>query len=191
MIRLTQAWRQRDEVLSPTAHTLLRSLARSSAVYVLATMASPLASLILAPFLTRYLRAADYGLLTVLLAGIGLVAGLTQLGIGSAFFRAYNYDYSSHQDRAAVLTTAVGLLFAVAFSALVATVFIARPIATHLIDRPSSANFVILAAAIVLVQNLTVPAFAWMRSEGRPGSFAALSIINLAVPVSANVVLVA
>ena len=46
----------------------------------------------------------------VLTTVISLVAGLTQLGLGSAFFRSYNYDYESQEDRAAVLSTVVILL---------------------------------------------------------------------------------
>jgi O-antigen/teichoic acid export membrane protein len=153
-------------------------------------MASPLTSLVLAPFLTKRLSISDYGLLVVLNTAIGLVAGITQLGLSSAFFRAYSYDYSSPRDRASVLTTAIALLFPVALVATVVAVLMAGPIATGLLGRPSSEGLVAVAVAVVVLQNLTVPAFAWLRAEGRAASFAVVSSINLAVTLSTNLVLV-
>lgn len=186
MNRLARVWRRRG----PIAHTTLYGLVRSSAVYALATMASPLTSLVLAPFLTRHLGARDYGLLVVLNTAIGLIAGVTQLGLSSAFFRAYSYDYSSREDRGAVLTTAFALLFPVALIAFIGAVFTAGPVASQVFGRSSSVDLVVLALAVVVVQNLAVPAFAWMRAEGRAALFAIVSIANLAVTLSANVVLV-
>jgi len=153
-------------------------------------MASPLASLILAPFLTRQLSPQDYGLLIVLNTAIGLIAGVTQMGLSSAFFRAYNYDYSSPGDRSAVLTTAFALLVPIDALVFLAALLTAQPIATNFVGRSSSPDVVILAVAVVVVQNLAVPAFAWMRAEGRAAWFAFVSIGSLAVTVSANVVFV-
>jgi O-antigen/teichoic acid export membrane protein len=189
MSRLSEAWTLRTEAFSQLADANLSRLAKSSGVYALATTASPLTSLALAPFLTRYLSRSDYGLLTVLITAIGLVAGLTQLGLGSAFFRAYNYDYSSRAERASIMTTAFGLLFPVALLALIATLLTAQQVAMLLFGR-SVANLVILAVAVVAVQNLTVPVFAWLRAEGRAASFALISIVNLAATLVANIVLV-
>ncbi len=186
MNRLAQLWRRRG----PIAHTTLYALVRSSAVYALATMASPVTSLVLAPFLTRHLGARDYGLLVVLNTAIGLTAGLTQLGLSSAFFRAYSYDYSSRGDRGAVLTTAFTLLFPVALVAFIIAVLTAGTVASQVFGRSSSADLVVIALAVVIVQNLAVPAFAWMRAEGRAALFALISIANLAVTLSANVILV-
>jgi O-antigen/teichoic acid export membrane protein len=187
--RLSDAWKRQARLLTPIANTTLQGLVRSSAIYALATMASPLTSLVLAPFLTRYLSRSDYGLLTVLVTAIGLVAGLTQLGLGSAFFRAYNYDYASRAERSSVIATAFGLLLPVALAALVAVFLTAGPISMLLFGR-SWANLIILAVAVVAVQNLTVPVFAWLRAEGRAASFALISVANLVVTLLTNVILV-
>src|SRR5579859_7862859 len=88
----------------------LRGLIKSSGIYAIASVASPLVSLVLAPFLTHHLSPSEYGILTILNTLIGLVAGITQLGLGSAFFRAYSYDYTSHRDRRDVLATVTVLL---------------------------------------------------------------------------------
>src|SRR5205823_7989117 len=115
---------------------------------------------------------------------------MTQLGLSSAFFRAYNYDYSARRDQDSVMTTAFGLLLPVALVALVTTVFTAGPAAIRLSGRSSSENLVVLAIGVVIVQNLAVPAFAWMRAEGRAVLFALISIMNVGVTLLANIVLV-
>ena len=66
----------------------LRALLKSSGIYALASLASPLVSLVLAPFLTRHLSYKDYGALAVITTAVALTVGLTQLGLGSAFFRS-------------------------------------------------------------------------------------------------------
>src|SRR5205807_686732 len=84
---------------------LIGSLVRSSAIYTLASMATPLVSLVLAPFLTRSLSHVEYGMLAVLNTVVALGVGITQLGLNSAFFRAYNCDYETRRDRLDIIST--------------------------------------------------------------------------------------
>jgi len=169
---------------------LLRGLIKSSGIYALAAMASPLGSLVLAPFLTRYLTPADYGILTVLMTAIGLVAGVTQLGLGSAFFRAYNYDYTDPNDRNGVLIAVVALLCLISIPLAIGAAVAAPSLADLLFGRPALGNEIALAAGVVLLQNLTVPGFAWLRAENRAFFFALLAILNLLITLGGNIVLV-
>ena len=89
---------------------LLRNLAKSSGIYAISALASPLVSLVLAPFLTHSLSITDYGALIVLNTVIILATTITQLGLNSAILRAYMYDYETRRDRMGVLSTAVVLL---------------------------------------------------------------------------------
>src|SRR5579859_3986968 len=54
---------------------LVRDLVKSSGIYAISSLASPLVSLVLAPFLTHSLSSADYGALIVLNTVITLIAG--------------------------------------------------------------------------------------------------------------------
>jgi O-antigen/teichoic acid export membrane protein len=168
----------------------IRRLIKSSGIYALASLASPLISLVLAPFLTHNLSRADYGLLAVLNTAIALMAGITQLGLSSAFFRSYNYDYDSQRDRSNVLSTVVILLLLVSLLAALAMVAGAPWLATHLLSSPSGSDLVRLAGLAVLLQNLTVPGFAWLRAENRAGFFSTLSIANLLITLGATIALV-
>jgi O-antigen/teichoic acid export membrane protein len=59
-----------------------------------------------------------------------------------------------------------------------------------LFQRDDLTQPIFIAAGAVLMQNLTVPGFAWLRAEGKALWFSLLSILNLGVSLIANVVLV-
>jgi len=170
--------------------SLLRNLMKSSGIYALSTLASPLISLVLAPFLTHTLSHTDYGVLAVLNTIVALVAGVTQFGLYSAFFRTYSYDYESERDRLGVLSTVVVLLLSASIPVTITVMISAGWLAEVLFARPSLEIPMRLAALVILLQNLTVPGFAWLRAENRAIFFSTLSIANLLVALGATIALV-
>ncbi len=170
--------------------SLFRGLVKSSGIYALSSLAAPLVSLVLTPFLTRNLSHTAYGVLAVLNTAIALLAGLTQFGLSTAFFRSYNYDYESQKDRLGVLSTVVVLLSLSSLCAASITMLNASWFSTLLFGNASFSDAVGLAALVVLLQNLTVPGFAWMRAENRALFFSLLSIATLVISLGANIVLV-
>jgi O-antigen/teichoic acid export membrane protein len=182
---------QRDQVSDAEDQvSVLRKLIRSSGIYALSSVASPLISLVLAPFLTHNLSPTDYGILAITNIAIGLTAGITQLGLASAFFRAYSYDFTSQHDRRDVVATTTALLFLTSTAIVIMIAMMASTIASLLFGRPYFSNYVILAGCVVLLQNLTVPGMAWLRAEKRPLIYSLLSISNLLVTLFANIILV-
>ena len=168
----------------------IRKLIKSLGIYSLSSVASPLAALILAPFLTRNLSRTDYGALAVLTTALALLTVLTQLGLGSAFFRAYNYDYEAQRDKFSVLSTTTGLLLLSSILTAI-TIIIAAPLLSILLFNDLSfVNSIRIMGVVVLLQNLTVPGFTWLRAENRAMVFSMLSIANLLVSIVANFVLV-
>jgi O-antigen/teichoic acid export membrane protein len=168
----------------------LRKLIKSSGIYAVASMAPPLVALVLAPFLTRSLLPSDYGILTILITFISLMAGITQLGLGSAFFRAYNYDYTSERDRRNVLATTTTLLCLVSILMTIGIALLGPFLARFFFGRPSLGSLVAVAAGVVLLQNLTVPGFSWLRAESRAFLYAVLAISNSLIALIANLILV-
>src|SRR2546421_9300989 len=157
---------------------------------MIASLALLLVSLVIAPFLTHSLSPSDYGILTLLNTFIGLWAGITQLGLASAFFRGYSYDYSSPLDKRGVLATSTTLLFLVSILTTIGAAVMAPFIANLLFGRSSLGNLVTLAAGVVLLQNLTIPGFSWLRAEGRALPYALLSIGSLLITLFATLVCV-
>ncbi|HLG63138.1 MAG TPA: oligosaccharide flippase family protein [Ktedonosporobacter sp.] len=168
----------------------IRELLTSSGVYALASLALPLVALVLSPFLTHTLSRTDYGILAVLTTATSLLTGITQFGLNNAFFRAYNYDYESREDKLAVLSTVIILLALSSLPLALAVVWLAPWLALLLLGNSSYSNPVRLLALIVVLQNLTVPGFSWLRAESRAVFYAALSILNLLVNLVMTVIFV-
>lgn len=169
---------------------LMRTLAKSSGIYALSSLASPLVSLVLAPLLTHSLSHSDYGALTVINTAIALMAGITQLGLVNAFFRAYSWDYESQSDRLRVLSTTVALLLCVSVPVAIAIMLGATWLSSLLFGSLAYSGPISLSAWVILLQNLTVPGFAWLRAENRAMFFALLSIFNLLACLLGTVILV-
>lgn len=170
--------------------THLGSLLKRSGVYALASMVSPCVALALAPFLTHHLARQDYGMLTVLITAIALTAGLSQLGLGAAFFRVYSYDYETALERKGVLVTTLVLLLCAALPLTLLALLLAPWLAGVLLGNPALAAIIRVAALVVLLQNLTVPGFAWLRAEGKAVFFAILSVLNLLTNLGLTLLLV-
>jgi O-antigen/teichoic acid export membrane protein len=170
--------------------SLIRNLVKSSGIYAMTSLVSPLISLVLAPFLTRNLSHEAYGALAVLNTAIALLAALTQLGLNAAFFRSYNYDYESQKDRLGVLSTVVVLLSLTSLCTALLIILTAPWISTLLFDDISFSDAVRAAGLVLLLQNFAVPGFAWLRAENRAWFFVLLSIANLVITLGFNIVLI-
>ena len=168
----------------------IRNLIKTSGIYALAMLVSPLIALVLAPFLTHNLSNIDYGILAILTTMIALLAGLTQLGLGSAFFRSYSYDYESEQDRAGVLSTVIVLLLCVSLPVTLAVMVAAPWLSAQFLNSPAFGSAIRLAALVMLIQNFALPGFAWMRAENRAFYFSLVSIANLLVSLVGTLFLV-
>lgn len=180
-------------VVAPAAKSyveLVRNLATSSGIYMIASLSAPFVSLVLAPFLTHRLTPADYGTLAICNTLISLVAGISQLGLGSAFFRAFGYDYTTLSGRRSVITSVTILLLAASLLVVGATSLWSREIAAALFNDPSRANLVAIVGVVILIQNLSVPGLAWMRAINKPSVYSALAIGNLLIALGANIYLV-
>jgi O-antigen/teichoic acid export membrane protein len=168
----------------------LRALLKSSGIYALASMAPPLVSLVLAPFLTHHLSPANYGILTIMNSIITLGTGITQLGLYSAFFRAYNYDYTTEHDQRDVVTTVTTLLCLISIPVTGAIILLAPLLASLTLGNASLERLISLCAVIILLQNLTVPGYSWLRAKNRAFLFSLLSVGSLLVTLVTNIVLV-
>jgi O-antigen/teichoic acid export membrane protein len=165
-------------------------LVKNSGIYAFSSLAAPLITLLLAPFLTRSLTHNDFGALAVLTTVIALVSGVTQLGINSAFFRAYTYDYESKSDKRAVLSTTVILLLLISIPTTMLIIVAAPWLSILLLNNASYSDCVRLSALVILLQNLTIPGLAWLRAENRAVLYSVLSILNLLVVAGATILLV-
>ncbi len=170
--------------------SLALEMVKSSGIYALGALASPLISLVLAPFLTHQLSSINYGGLAVLYTIIDLVTAITQLGLGPAFFRAYNGDYETARDRSGVLSASIILLALVSLPLGIIIIMAAPWFSELLFNSQSFSGAVRLTALVIIMENMTLPGLSWLRAEKRAVLFSVLSIANLLLVLSTNIVLV-
>lgn len=169
---------------------LIRNLVKNSGVYALSSMASPLVSLLLLPFLTHTLSHADYGALAVLDTAIFLVSSITILGTDSAFARLYSYECKTKREQLDALSTLTLLLLLVTIPVVVIGVLAAPWLSVLVLGSASYGVTVGLSVVLVLFQTLTVPGMMWMRLEGQATLYSIISIGNFSLVAGATFVLV-
>ncbi len=170
--------------------SLALDMVKSSGIYAVGALASPLVSLILTPFLAHHLSTNDYGGLAVLYTVVDLVTVMTQLGLSSAFFRAYNGDYESPQDRLGVLASSIILLLLASLPIVIVMIVAAPWLSTFLFNTPAFSGPVKLTALVIVLENLTLPGISWLRAEKRAALYTGLSIANMLCVLGTNIVLV-
>jgi O-antigen/teichoic acid export membrane protein/glycosyltransferase involved in cell wall biosynthesis len=168
----------------------LRRFLQDSGVYALMSILTPLISLGLVPFLTHTLSPSDYGILTILSTSISLLAGITQLGLGSAFFHAYSYGYTLKSDKRSVIVTTAALLFIVSLLIMLCVLVTAPLLAERFFGRASLGELIITACGVVCLQNLALPGSSFLRAESRRFTYSLLSLGNTLITLCATLVLV-
>ncbi|GLV60200.1 hypothetical protein KDH_70220 [Dictyobacter sp. S3.2.2.5] len=158
---------------------LLRLFLRDSGLYAIASCLSPLCALLLTPFLTRHLSAQDYGMLTLLTTTLALLGPLAQLGLGAAFVRLYHQQVSGPCERHALLTTLTLLVAAFSLCVAVLLAILAPGLSRLLLHDADGVPLLRLAALQLFLQNMTMPAFTWLRACGRAALFVVVSLFNL------------
>ena len=94
----------RDKQRTVELRKTYRDLLKHSGIYGLGQILSRLASFLLLPIYTNYLRPADYGCIAILDLTVGILGILIGTGMGAAITR-YHFEFSSDIDRRKVWWT--------------------------------------------------------------------------------------
>jgi O-antigen/teichoic acid export membrane protein len=170
--------------------SLALEMVKNSGIYAIAAMMSPLVSLILQPFLTHNLSQPDYGALANLYIIVDLISTITQLGLSPAFFRAYNKDYETPQDRAGVLANTVLLLALFTIPAAIGMTFVSSTLSNLFLRSSAYSLPVALTGIVIVAENLSLPASSWFRAEKRTIPYTSLSVASTLLVLATNLVLV-
>jgi O-antigen/teichoic acid export membrane protein len=168
---------------------MLRVFLRDSAVYGVSTVLSRAVGLLLLPFYTRFLTAADLGaveLLTMLGNAATIVVAL-EVTQAVARFRAYA---ASEEERVAYAST--GLWFTVGASAFFVLVGMAAApaIAVHVLGPGYSSGLVRAAIVFFAVNAVLYFVLTQLRWELKPWRYAAASVSTTLVSVAGIVALI-
>ena len=167
----------------------LRRIGRHSAIYGLGGLVQRILAVLLLPVYTRYLSPSDYGIVATLVALTTVLAITLRLGISNAFFRFF-FDSPEREHRLLVLRTSFWFTMGMATLGLVGGVALSPAIASVLFGSSADAEVVAAAFVGLWAQMNYEQLTALFRAEERSTAFVAASLANIALTITATLILV-
>jgi O-antigen/teichoic acid export membrane protein len=166
----------------------LKRLAKHSAIYGLGGVVSRILAVLLLPLYTAYLDTGDLGSVAIVVALTAVLVTILRGGISSAFFRFY-FDSTEPAHRLRVVRTSFWFTMASATVGLALGLLLAEPIA-DLLGLGEQPGLVRAAFVGIWAQMNYEQMTALFRAEERSSAFVVASLTNIAVSVTATVLLV-
>jgi O-antigen/teichoic acid export membrane protein len=166
----------------------LKRLVSSLAAYQLADVVSKFIAVLLLPVYTRYIDPRGYGVVELLANGVILISIVVRFGMIEAFLRFYFTD-TDRPRRDALARRAVGFLVIATTIAAVALAAAAAPLSRLVLSYRDPTTFRVAVLGLWSFTNLEL-AYGLLRVEERLRAYATASLANVAMTISASVVLV-
>ena len=170
---------------------MLEKLAKQTAIYGISTIVVRFLSYLLTPVYTYTFSQATYGIVTDIYALIPFALVLLSMGMESSFFRftakaeaegSSAEDVAARKRRVFATTWGANIVAALIFFLVVV---VCRQDVAHLMGAAYEAHpeYVVMVAAIILVDVATMIPFSRLREQGRALRFVALKAVNVVVNV--------
>jgi O-antigen/teichoic acid export membrane protein len=166
----------------------LKRLVSSLAAYQVADVVSKFIAVILLPVYTRYVSPSGYGVVELLANGVILISIVVRLGMIEAFLRFYFTD-DDQERRDALARRAVGFLLIATTIVAVVLAVLAGPVSRVVLGYHDATTLRIAVLGLWTFTNLEL-AYGLLRVDERLRLYAAASVSNVLLTVSASVVLV-
>ncbi len=168
--------------------TMLEKLAKQTAIYGISTILGRMLSYLLTPFYTRIFGVESYGIITDVYALIPFALVVLTMGMESSYFRfaakaeAEGGDVEQNKRKLFATTWGITSLAAALFFVVVA---LFRNDASALMGPEYAANpsFIVIVAAIVMMDVAACIPFARLREQGKAMSYVSLKLLNIVLQV--------
>jgi O-antigen/teichoic acid export membrane protein len=167
----------------------IKRLTAHSAVYGLSTILGRTVSFLLLPLFTHVLTKAEYGVVTLVLAYLGILTLITTYDIDSAFLHYYILAENDTNKRQ-IYNTGFWSVLLMSGALLLVGLLFATPLAETLLDSVAYQRVMKLAAGVLFFDALAILPFLLLRAEERSVQFGALKVANIIVNIAATYVLV-
>jgi O-antigen/teichoic acid export membrane protein len=166
----------------------LKRLVRSLAAYQVADVVSKFIAVLLLPVYTHYIPPAGYGVVELLGNGVIFISILVRFGIIESFLRFHFSDADQARRDALARRAVIFLLAATTVTCGVLAAF-AAPLSKLILGYTDTQIFLIADLGLWAFTNLEL-AYALLRADERVRTYAAASLINVAITIAASLVLV-
>ncbi|UCF69323.1 MAG: oligosaccharide flippase family protein [Acidobacteriota bacterium] len=161
--------------------------AKHSAVYTIGNVIYRGASFLLIPLYAHYLSPDQFGLLEILYVTAAIFHTLFASGVAHASLRFY-FEYDKEEDRNTVISSTLLGSLAVSVVGVAALWVLAPRISRLLLSGENHALAFRLAFAVVIFEISREICLAFIRARERSVLFVAISVCQLVIQVSANVI---
>lgn len=164
----------------------LRKLAGQTAVYGLSSIVGRLLNYLLVPlYVSVFAHTSDYGVISELYAWIAFLMVLLTFGMETAFFKFLS-DRPKEKDKifrnsmlSVVSVNLVFFLFVLLFNKTIAEKML----------FPNNPEFILLLAAVVMIDAITALPLAKLRAEEKALRFAVIQLIGIGINIGLNLIL--
>lgn len=160
----------------------LKQLAGETAIYGLSTILARIINFVLVPVYTRVLSQSDYGVVTELMAWIGVLQVVLVLGLETGCFRFANKEGA---DARKVYGSAFVTVFGVSAATLALTLAFAAPIASVL-GYEGYGAVIRYMGGILALDAVTAIIFAKLRQEHKALKFAVIKTLKIFAELGVN-----
>lgn len=158
----------------------IKRLTSHSAVYGISTILGRAISFLLLPLYTHYLTQEAYGVVSLVLAYLGIMTIISTYGVDAAFLRYYILA-GSEEEKHHIFNTGFWSILLMSASILLFSILLATPLANWLLDSAAYKNIIILMAGILLFDSMMIIPFLLLRAEERSTLFVILKVANVIV----------
>jgi len=158
----------------------IKRLTSHSAVYGISTILGRAISFLLLPLYTHFLSEADYGVVTLVLAWLGIMTIISTYGVDAAFLRYYILT-DSQDDKRHIFNTGFWSIVLLSAAILAFSILLASPLANWMLDSSAYRHVIILMAGILLFDSMSIIPFLLLRAEERSRLYVALKVANVIV----------
>ena len=167
---------------------MIEKLAKQTAIYGISTIVVRLLNYLLTPYYTRIFDEATYGIVTDIYALIPFALVVLSMGLESSYFRFTTRAEEQGGDIAAgkrkVFATTWGVTMLTAAIFFVAVWLLSAPISRAMGSAyVAHTEYVVIVAAIVMVDVWTMIPFSRLREQGRAMRFVMLKALNMVINV--------
>lgn len=167
-----------------------RFLLKHSTIYGIGNILAKIVSFLMLPLYTRFLTPTDYGVLELIDVTTGMLGIVIGVGVAQAMGRFY-YESEDPAYRAGVVSTIYLIVIAAAAAGFLALYPTTGFLASFILDSENYATlFVVSFASLALGMIIDVGQVYW-RVTHRSMLFISVSMLNMVVAVSLNIVFVA
>ena len=165
-----------------------RDILKHSCIYGIGQVLCRLASVLLLPVYTHYLRPADYAVVAILDVATGLLAVVIGSGMVSAVNR-YHFEAADDEGRRKVWWTGLAFLCLSAFALSLPTILLRWPISHFLIgpSEPRAGLYLALAMSTIGLNCIGQLADGYLRIRNWSGTAVTLSLVRLLLNIVLNV----